>query len=75
MMLLMKAEMKSPLFSNARYQCMDIACTLASRLKTGNTETVSLAAAYPYLEQEDILQALLCAAWLAEGREFGLTTA
>jgi uncharacterized protein (DUF433 family) len=30
---------------------------------------------YPYLEREDILQALSYAAWLAEGREIELTTA
>jgi uncharacterized protein (DUF433 family) len=35
----------------------------------------SLLAEYPYLEREDILQALRYAAWLAEGREFALTTA
>jgi uncharacterized protein (DUF433 family) len=29
---------------------------------------------YPYLEREDILQALRYAAWLAEGREFELTS-
>jgi uncharacterized protein (DUF433 family) len=35
----------------------------------------SLLADYPYLEREDILQALRYAAWLAEGREFELITA
>jgi uncharacterized protein (DUF433 family) len=35
----------------------------------------SLLADYPYLEREDMLQALRYAAWLAEGREFELTTA
>ncbi len=35
----------------------------------------SLLADYPYLEREDILQALRYATWLAEGREFELTTA
>ena len=35
----------------------------------------SLLADYPYLEREDILQALRYAAWLAEGREFELTIA
>jgi uncharacterized protein (DUF433 family) len=35
----------------------------------------SLLTDYPYLEREDILQALRYAAWLAEGREFELTTA
>ena len=34
-----------------------------------------LLADYPYLQQEDILQALRYAAWLAEGREIELTTA
>jgi len=33
-----------------------------------------LLADYPYLEREDILQALRYAAWLAEGREIELTT-
>jgi len=35
----------------------------------------SLLADYPYLERDDILQALRYAAWLAEGREFELTPA
>jgi uncharacterized protein (DUF433 family) len=35
----------------------------------------SLLADYPYLEREDILKTLRYAAWLAEGREFELTTA
>jgi len=35
----------------------------------------ALLADYPYLEREDVLQALRYAAWLAEGREFELTTA
>ena len=35
----------------------------------------SLLTDYPYLERKDILQALRYAAWLAEGREFELTTA
>ncbi len=34
-----------------------------------------LLAAYPYLEREDILQALRYAAWLAEEREVTLATA
>ncbi len=34
----------------------------------------SLLADYPYLERDDILQALRYAAWLAEGREFELTS-
>lgn len=34
-----------------------------------------LLADYPYLEREDILQALRYAAWLAEEREVQLTTA
>jgi len=34
-----------------------------------------LLADYPYLEREDILQALRYAAWLAEEREIQLTTA
>jgi len=42
----------------------------------GSGRTIdSLLADYLYLEREDILQALRYAAWLAEGREFGLTTA
>jgi uncharacterized protein (DUF433 family) len=32
-------------------------------------------ASYPYLEQEDIMQALRYAAWLAEEREIVLATA
>ncbi len=35
----------------------------------------SLLGDYPYLEREDILQALRYAAWLAEGREFEMTGA
>ncbi len=34
-----------------------------------------LLADYPYLEREDILQALRYAAWLAEEREVNLPTA
>jgi len=34
-----------------------------------------LLASYPYLEREDILQALRYAAWVAEDREVVLTTA
>ena len=34
----------------------------------------SLLTDYPYLERDDILQALRYAAWLAEGREFEPTT-
>ena len=34
-----------------------------------------LLASYPYLEREDILQALRYAAWVAENREVVLTTA
>jgi uncharacterized protein (DUF433 family) len=34
-----------------------------------------LLAAYPYLEREDVLQALQYAAWLAEEREVTLTGA
>jgi uncharacterized protein (DUF433 family) len=34
----------------------------------------SLLGDYPYLEREDILQALRYAAWLAEGQEFELTS-
>jgi uncharacterized protein (DUF433 family) len=30
---------------------------------------------YPYLEREDVLQAIQYAAWLAEGREASLTLA
>jgi len=35
----------------------------------------SLLSDYPYLEREDVLQALRYAAWLAEGQEFELTAA
>ena len=35
----------------------------------------ALLADYPYMEREDVLQALRYAAWLAEGREFELTPA
>ena len=34
-----------------------------------------LLASYPYLEQEDVMQALRYAAWLAEEREVVLATA
>lgn len=34
-----------------------------------------LLADYPYLERDDVMQALRYAAWLAEGREFDLATA
>jgi uncharacterized protein (DUF433 family) len=34
-----------------------------------------LLAEYPYLEREDVLQALRYAAWLAEEREIELTNA
>jgi uncharacterized protein (DUF433 family) len=34
-----------------------------------------LIAEYPYLERDDILQALRYAAWLAEGREVALSDA
>ncbi len=34
-----------------------------------------LLADYPYLEREDIMQALRYAAWLAEGRELDLAVA
>lgn len=34
-----------------------------------------LLADYPYLEREDVMQALRYAAWLAEGREFDLAVA
>lgn len=35
----------------------------------------SLLADYPYLDREDVLQALRCAACLADGREFELSPA
>ena len=42
----------------------------------GNGRSIgSPLADYPYLQREDILQSLRCAAWLAEGRKFELTTA
>jgi uncharacterized protein (DUF433 family) len=42
----------------------------------GAGETVEeLLVDYPYLEREDILQALQYAAWLAEGREVALVQA
>lgn len=34
-----------------------------------------LVADYPYLERDDVLQALKYAAWLAEGREIALSEA
>jgi len=34
-----------------------------------------IVAEYPYLEREDVLQALKYAAWLAEGREVALSEA
>lgn len=34
-----------------------------------------LLADYPYLERDDILQALICAAWLADEREVVLASA
>lgn len=34
-----------------------------------------LLADYPYIEREDVMQALRYAAWLAEGREFDLAVA
>jgi uncharacterized protein (DUF433 family) len=39
------------------------------------TSVDELLAAYPYLEREDILQALRYAAWLASGREVELAEA
>jgi uncharacterized protein (DUF433 family) len=42
----------------------------------GAGETIEeLLVDYPYLEREDILQALQYAAWLAEGREVALVQA
>ncbi len=42
----------------------------------GAGQTVDeLLADYPYLEREDVLQALRYAAWLAEEREAGLASA
>ena len=42
----------------------------------GAGETIDeLLVDYPYLEREDILQALRFAAWLAEDREVALTSA
>ena len=42
----------------------------------GSGETIdALLAAYPYLEREDVMQALRYAAWRAEEREVPLETA
>ena len=39
------------------------------------TSVYELLAAYPYLEREDVLQALRYAAWLASGQEVELASA
>jgi uncharacterized protein (DUF433 family) len=41
----------------------------------GGQSVDQILASYPYLEREDIMQALLYAAWLAEEREVVLSTA
>jgi uncharacterized protein (DUF433 family) len=46
--------------------------TVLSQIGAGET-IEELLEDYPYLEREDILQALQYAAWLAEGREVSLT--
>ena len=46
---------------------------LVGQIGAGRT-IVELLADYPYLEREDILQALRYAAWLAEEREVVLAT-
>jgi uncharacterized protein (DUF433 family) len=47
--------------------------TIVGQVGAGRTID-QLLAGYPYLEREDILQALRYAAWLAEGRVIELTT-
>ena len=48
--------------------------TVVGLLAAGNSHDEILHA-YPYLEQEDITQALACAAWRLEEREVPLSTA
>jgi uncharacterized protein (DUF433 family) len=47
---------------------------IVGQIGTGHSVDEILAS-YPYLEQEDIMQALRYAAWLAEEREVVLATA
>jgi uncharacterized protein (DUF433 family) len=47
---------------------------LVNQIGAGRTIEEVLAD-YPYLEREDILQALQYAAWLAEGQDLALTDA
>jgi uncharacterized protein (DUF433 family) len=47
---------------------------IVGQISAGHTMDEMLAA-YPYLEREDIVQALRYAAWLAEGREVILASA
>jgi len=48
--------------------------TVVSQIAAGHS-TEAILADYPYLEREDITQALRYAAWLAEEREIVLTPA
>jgi uncharacterized protein (DUF433 family) len=50
------------------------AAMLVNQIGAGRTIEEVLAD-YPYLEREDILQALQYAAWLAEGQDLALTDA
>ena len=47
---------------------------IVNQIATGHSLDEILAA-YPYIEREDITQALQYAAWLSESRELTLTTA
>jgi len=47
---------------------------IVNQIATGHSPDEILAA-YPYIEREDITQALQYAAWLSESRELTLTTA
>jgi uncharacterized protein (DUF433 family) len=47
---------------------------IVGQIGTGQS-VEEILASYPYLEHEDIMQALRYAAWLAEEREVGLATA
>jgi uncharacterized protein (DUF433 family) len=47
---------------------------IVGQLGTGTTVD-ELLEAYPYLEREDVMQALRYAAWMASGREVELASA
>jgi hypothetical protein len=59
---------------NNRYIGAGFPACAPGRLLPG-TSIDELLAEYPYLERDDILQALRYAAWLPEGRAFELTIA